>query len=68
MTNEGNRGMGEECECGLGAKLLDGGIGSTKAPDRNFSVMEMSKCGVVEEVCGDSVDCDECWRKGGCKL
>ena len=60
VTNEGNRGMGEECECGLGAKWLDGRIGSAKGPDRDFSVMEMSKCGVVEEVCGDSVASNKC--------
>ena len=68
VTNEGNRGMGEECECGLEAKWLDRGIGGTEGPDRNFGVVEMSKCGVVKEVCGDSVDCDECWRVWGCEL
>ena len=35
--------MGEECECGLGAKWLDGRIGSVKAPDGNFGVFEMSE-------------------------
>ena len=68
MKDEGDRGVGEECECGLGAKPLDGGIGSLKAPDGYFGVFEMSEYRFIEEVHRDPVDCDECWCEGGYKL
>ena len=68
MKDEGDRGVDEECECGLGAKLLGGRIGSLKAPDGNFGVFEMSEYRVVEEVHRDPVDCDKCWCEGGYEL